>query len=67
MTKKHYIRAANIVLGVKTGTNAPMLAWQTREAFVILFSENPRFDVAKFRAACGPIAESYLAGNSLAY
>ncbi len=67
MTKKDYIRAAAIVSGIKTGPNAPLCAWQAREAFVVLFAENPRFDAPKFRAACGPIAEQWLPGNTLLY
>jgi hypothetical protein len=67
MTKKDYIRAANIVQGIKSGEHAPMLAWQAREAFVVLFAENPRFDAAKFRKACGPIPYLWISGESLVY
>jgi len=60
MTKKDYVRAAAIVQGIKTGTLAPLCAWQAREAFVCLFAgDNPRFDVDRFRDACGPIAAQY--------
>ena len=60
MTRKDYIRAAAIVSGIGTGKHAPMLAWQTREAFVTLFAgDNPRFDADRFREACGPVAKLY--------
>lgn len=60
MTKKDYIRAAKIVSGIKTGPLAPLCAWQTREAFVVLFAgDNPRFDENKFRDACGETAKQY--------
>lgn len=60
MTSKDYIRAASIVSRVKTGSNAPLLAWQVRESFVELFAgDNPRFNADKFREACGPVANLY--------
>lgn len=59
-TRKDYVRAANIVAGIKTGPHAPLCAWQAREAFVQFFSgDNPQFDVNKFREACGEIAKEH--------
>lgn len=60
MIKKDYIKAAGIVSGIKTGVNAPLCAWQVREAFVVFFAgDNPRFDADKFREACGEIPNQY--------
>lgn len=60
MTKKDYIKAANIVQAIQTGKNKALCAWQVREAFVVFFSgDNPKFNTERFRIACGEIAESY--------
>ena len=52
MTKKHFIRAAEIVAArcVYSSDEARVIA----EAFMLLFSEsNSRFDRRRFLAACG--------------
>jgi hypothetical protein len=59
MTKKDYIRAAAITRTYyqQAGSNARMLggADNVRDAFISLFqSDNPRFDVERFRTACEP-------------
>ena len=54
MTKKNYERAATIVQELRArGEN--FQSYATKEAFIKLFADdNPRFDEARFRAACIP-------------
>jgi hypothetical protein len=48
-TKKDYIRAASIVKPLRDSSKQPVAA-----AFVAFFrGDNPQFDSAQFRAACG--------------
>jgi hypothetical protein len=60
MTKKDYERAAGIVQDVSryddAGEPDGALAYEVIEAFVTFFRDdgNPRFDEARFRAACVP-------------
>lgn len=54
-TKKDHIRAANIVAAMYDDFSRYYAA---REAFVTFFeADNPRFDRARFEAACLSIAE----------
>ena len=55
MTKKHYERAALIVQGMQGAVYGGLANKQAEDAFVRLFAgDNPRFDEARFRAACVP-------------
>ena len=58
MTKKDYERAATIVQFMRSGLHTPnqeVIALGAEHAFVELFTgDNPRFDEARFRAACIP-------------
>lgn len=56
MTKKHFIRAAEIVSGFVDPYHAGSMSVATgvANAFVRLFREfNPRFDTDRFLVACG--------------
>jgi hypothetical protein len=62
MTKKHFTRAAAIVTALRTkydaGSNGANPAPVVAAAFITLFVEyNPRFDRARFLAACGLVEE----------
>ena len=71
-TRKDFIQAANIVSrigqpveGIAKSEKQKKLdashAWTVREAFVTFFaSQNPAFNAARFRDACGEIAKSHL-------
>ena len=57
MTKKHFIRAAEIVNGLLVSTEAAhahQVARQVADAYIELFSAyNDRFDRQRFLVACG--------------
>lgn len=56
MTRKDYVKAADIVSGLhKVATNTAEFAYANgaEDGFVFLFkSDNPRFDETRFREAC---------------
>ena len=57
MTKRDYERAATITQewALSAGEDSPDYCRAVEEAFVELFADdNPRFDEARFRAACIP-------------
>lgn len=55
MSKKDYERAASITQDVVRASNAPeSVRLYVEQAFVRLFSSEPRFDEHRFRRACVP-------------
>jgi hypothetical protein len=56
MTRRHFIRAAQIVRSYvdSADSDIPRHARHVGEAYISLFSEfNPRFDTQRFLVACG--------------
>ncbi|HEU5075936.1 MAG TPA: hypothetical protein VFU02_17200 [Polyangiaceae bacterium] len=52
MTKKDYIRAAEIIR--ESGAKGKVLETLISSHVALFKSENPRFDESRFRAACDP-------------
>ena len=53
MTKKDYIKAAEIVRAIKSLHDRTVVMYGMAELFQ---SDNPRFDPDRFKAACDPVS-----------